>query len=410
MINVQEKLLLTKRGQSWLSRFDLEDRETASRLVRALTLVSHSAFRRDLSRRIVETAESIGFPVALFAAREMKPPQLADFLAKLSETRGPSTVDAVASGSDLGSEATVAATIRSLCKAHPGRLLNHPNVGQMKAAAPCKAVIVVDNLIGSGDRIKEYLGALWANRSIRSWWSRKHIHFVVVSFAVTVDGAKSVSKLKYGPELVYNRICPTLSSLPWSQERKTEISNICIKYGAGLVSKRFIFGYQGSAALLVFEHGCPNNAPAILWARPKKSRAWDPLFPEKTVMPLESSAFPPEIVRRDPMTLLVDIGQEELAARLQKAPPVSQETILILAYAEKGVRTTGALSFATGLDEKDCRRLIQLCVEWGFLTSRYRLTSAGAAELRAAQRGAHYKNIAPIGTDDYYPKMLRQAT
>jgi len=161
---------------------------------------------------------------------------------------------------------------------------------------------------------------------------------------------------------------------------------------------------------MVFEHGCPNNTPAVLWARGRKGQDWHPLFPEKAVLPLVDSAFPLEIVRRVPTTLLVDIGQEALAARLEKAPPLSQETILILAYAEKGVRTTAALSFATGLDEDDCRRRIQLCVEWGLLTSRFRLTSAGAAELRATQRGAHYKNVAGIGTDDYYPSTLRQAT
>jgi len=276
--------------------------------------------------------------------------------------------------------------------------------------ADCEAIIVVDDLVGSGERVREYLAALWASRSIRSWWSRKNIKFVLVSYAVADEGAKSVTKLKYAPRLVYNRICPTLRSLPWSHDRKAEVSDLCTKYGAKLAAKRFILGFQGSAALLVFEHGCPNNVPAILWAGPKKGRVWEPLFPEKTVLPLESSAFPPEIVRRDPISLLVDIGQEKLAARLQKAPPISHETILILAYAGKGVRTSGALSFATGLSEEDCKRLIQLCVEWGFLTSRFRLTSAGTAELKAAQRAARFKDVASIGTDDYYPTMLRRAT
>ncbi len=409
MIAVQEKLLLTQRGQSWLSLFRLEDREAASRLVRALTLVSHSAFQRDLSRRIVETAKSVGSPVALFAARELNPSRLADFLAKFNETGALSNVDAVPAGSDLGSEARVAATIRSLCKAHPHELLNHPNIRLMRETQ-CKAIIVVDDLIGSGQRVKKYLEALWTNRSVRSWWSRKDIQFFVVSYAVTEEGAKLVSKLKCGPSLVYNRICPTLRSLPWSRDRKFEVSDLCERYGDNTASRRFIFGYQGSAALLVFEHGCPNNVPAILWARSKEGRIWQPLFPEKTVLPLESSAFPPEIVRRDPISLLVDVGQPKLAEGLQHTRPMSHETLLILAYAEKGVRTTGALSFATGLDEENCRILIQLCVKWGFLSSRFRLTATGAAELKAAERMSSVKDVAPLGREDYYPKMLRKAT
>jgi hypothetical protein len=409
MIALQEKLLLTERGQRWLSGFDLEDREAASRLVWALTLVSYSAFQRDLSNRILNAAQLFNFPVALFAAREMKSKDLSEFLERLSSTGQSSTMNAVASGNDLGSEARVAATIRSLCKAHPGPLLNHPNIEQMRSAQ-CKAIIVVDDLIGSGNRVREFMGALWASRTIRSWWSREDIKFVLVSYAVTEEGAKSVTKLKYAPSLDYNRVCPTLSSLPWSRERKAELSDLCIKYGTKLAARRFILGFQGSAALLVFEHGCPNNVPAILWAGPKKGEVWESLFPEKTVLPAEGSAFPPEILRRDPISLLVDIGQKELAARIQKAPPVSPETLLILAYAGKRVRKSGALSFATGLSEEECKRLIQLCVEWGFLTTRFRLTSAGAAELEAAQRADRFKNVAPIGTDNYYPTMLRRAT
>lgn len=409
MIAIQEKLLLTERGQKWLSRFSLEDREAASRLVRSLTLVSHSAFHREMSRQIVDAVEAIDGPVALYAAREMKAAQFTEFTSQLGETGVVSNVNAVAPGSDLGSEAKIAAMIRSLCRSRGEAWLNHPNIGQMRAAHT-RAIIVVDDLIGSGNRIREYLGAFWANRSIRSWWSRKQIRFIVITFAATDDGAKSVTKLKVAPKLIYNRVCPTLRSLPWSQERKSEVSDLCIRYGTHLVSKRSIFGYQGSAALMVFEHGCPNNVPAILWARPRKQQDWEPLFPEKSVLPPEDSAFPPEIVNRTPTTLLVDIGQNKLAARLRKAPALSPETILILAYAEKGVRTTGALSFATGLDEKSCRRLIQLCVEWGFLTSRFRLTSAGASELKAAQRNPRFKNVAPIGTDNYYPNTLRQAT
>jgi hypothetical protein len=407
MITVQEKLLLTERGQAWLSNFDLVDRETASRLVRALTLVSHSAFLRELKRQIVKTGETIDAPVALFAARELKPADLTNFHAKLGDTGRSSTVDAVGGGSDLGSEAVVANAIRSLCDAYPNKFLNHPNVGQMRATR-CSGIFVVDDLVGSGGRIQNYSEALWGNRSIRSWRSRKNIQFYVISYAATEDGAKLVKNLKFAPSLTFARNCPTLKSLPWSAARISEVSSLCLKYGAQVAARSFTLGYRDSAALLVFEHACPNNVPAILWSDSKKNCKWDPLFPHKVV--LDGSVFPEEIVRRDPVSLLMDIGQAKLASQLKGSLPMNLATILILAYAEKGVRTTGALSFATGLDEANCRIWIQLCVTWGFLTSRFRLTATGAAELKAAQQAARVRDIAPIGNDDYYPMMLRKAT
>jgi len=409
MVSLQEKLLLTDRGQKWLRQFDPEDRETASRLVRSLTLVSHSNFRRSIGGLIDETAASVGHPVALFAVRELPGRVHSDFGRALAERSGRSSIDATPAGSDLGSEAIVAATIRSLSTARSD-LLNHPNVAMMRASH-CKAIVLVDDIVGSGRRVREFLGALWGNRSIRSWWSRKNIQFIVISFAVTEEGEKSIRKLKLSPTVLYNRVCPTLRSLPWSRQLKAEASDLCQIYGERTSRRGFLFGYQGSAATLVFEHGCPNNVPAIFWAPPTPRHPWEALFPGRTVLPLESSAFPPEIVRRDPVTLLVEAGQQRLAERIERPVSVSRDTLLVLAYAEKGIRSSGALSFATGMDEKSCRTLIQACITWGFLTIRNRLTSGGLAELEAARRNQTTSvKVASLGEDAYYPTMLRKAT
>ena len=409
MVSLQEKLLLTERGQEWLSQFAEHDQDTACRLVRSLTLVSHSKFARAIGQMVQETAASVGHPVALFAIRELRDKARADFGRALAERRERSSIDATPAGSDLGSEAIVAANIRSLSRAHRN-LLNHPNVAMMRASR-CKAIFLVDDIVGSGQRAREYLAVLWENRSIRSWWSRKNIEFVVISFAATEDGEKRLRKLKPSPAVVYNRACPTLRSLPWSQQLKSEASDLCQTYGKRTSKHYFLFGYQGSAATLVFEHGCPNNVPALFWAPSTDRYPWKALFPARTVLPAESSAFPLEIVRRDPLTLLVEAGQQRLAERIGLPVSISRDTLLVLAYAEKGIRSTGALCFATGMDENGCRTLILACIAWGFLTIRRRLTAAGLAELNAARRNqAISVKVASLGEDAYYPSMLRRAT
>ena len=406
MVSLQEKLLLTDRGQKWFSQFAERDRVPASRLVRGLTLVSHSKFARSVGRLIHETAASVGHPVALFAVRELRDTARSEFCRALAESCAHSSIDATPAGSDLGSEAIVAAIIRSLSNASE-QLLNHPNVAMMRASQ-CKAIVLVDDIIGSGQRAKGYLEVMWENRSIRSWWSRKDIRFFVISFAATENGEKLLRKLKSSPTVAYNRVCPTLRSLPWSQQLKSEASALCQTYGKRTSKRRFSFGYQGSAATLVFEHGCPNNVPSVLWAPSTPQYPWEALFPARTVLPLESSAFPPEIVRRDPLTLLVEAGQQRLAERIERPVSISRDTLLALAYAEKGIRSSGALSFATGMDEISSRALIQACIGWGFLTIRNRLTPAGLAELNAARRAQTTSiQVAPLGQDDYYPTMLR---
>jgi hypothetical protein len=211
--------------------------------------------------------------------------------------------------------------------------------------------------------------------------------------------------------LVYNRVCPTIRSLPWAQQLKSKVENLCESYGARTSEGWYPLGYKNSGATLVFEHGCPDNVSPILWASSTPECPWQALFPARSVLSPEDSAFPPEIIRRDPLTLLVEAGQKRLAEQIQRPVFISRDTLLVLAYAAKGIRRTSALSFATGMDKDSCEDLVQSCVSWGFLTTRLRLTRSGLAEIEAARRN-HPKlsQVASIGEDVYYPVMLRKAT
>ena len=61
----------TTAGNAWLGQFDATDQEIATRLLGALTLVSHWAFERSLQSLILAEAGQIDGPVALYAAREL---------------------------------------------------------------------------------------------------------------------------------------------------------------------------------------------------------------------------------------------------------------------------------------------------------------------------------------------------
>jgi hypothetical protein len=185
--SINRKLLLTERGQEWLAQFEAADEEVASRLVNSLTLISQSLFDRTLDRLIRQTKDGIKGYIALFAARELKKNNKTDFVNSLVSTDPKISMDAVARGSDLGSEARVAATIRSICKSSPDIFINHPTVEQMRKRQ-CDAIVVIDDILGSGNRAVEFIDALWESRSIRSWLSRDNFQFIVITGQCQVLG------------------------------------------------------------------------------------------------------------------------------------------------------------------------------------------------------------------------------
>lgn len=407
-------ILLTGRGRDWLAQFDYGDQENASRLIDSLTLVSHSEFERALSALILAHAATIEGPVALYATREMDPAR--SYFDQATSGAGPKTknsqqIDAVASGSDLGSEARVAAMIRNLAKTDPNKILNHPSVSEMRSAK-CRDIMVIDDFIGSGKRTSNFLNALWRDRSIQSWHSLGYIRFSAVAYSATQKGLARTRRLRFRPKVEIVRNCPTYSEMPWSKALRDALTKLCRKYAPRTSRPRMALGYGDTMAALVFEHGSPNNAPAILWAPFSDIKPWTPLFPDRTVLPAEASAFPPEIARRDPVSVLLDVGQKRLAlsGALSRRGEIGATVLVVLALVAKGVRKASALGYATGLSSQDCARILERCVKWGFLTRTHRVTASGLAELKYARQITPTTPIPPKGEDDYYPKKLRRAT
>ncbi len=414
MVPITTRLELTSRGSDWVRQFDVTDRELAQRLLSGLTLVSHSVFDRSIDRLIRLKASEIPGPIALYAAREIsnrrKGFSLRGDKAKRQTKTKRATIDAVGRGPDVGSEARVASTIRSIAKSEPTKFLNHPTIEVMREAR-CRAVFVVDDIVGSGKRTRDFIDALWVDRSLRSWWSLKRIRFVAIAYTGSNIGIRHVLRARCHPSYLVDRGCPTFHNLPWTPKLVGDIISLCDRYGRYTSKPNFALGYRHTMAALVFEHGAPNNVPAILWAPETRKAPWKPLFPSRTVLPEEKSAFPPEVIRRDPITVLIDVGQARLAqARISKPNEIDETTLTVLAFAQKGVRSTEALSFATGLSQEACADVLDKCVRWGLLTPTHRLTPTGVSELHGARRvGRLGPTVAEKGDEDYYPRSLRRS-
>ncbi|MBJ7437820.1 MAG: hypothetical protein JHD35_02180 [Sphingopyxis sp.] len=299
--------------------------------------------------------------------------------------------------------------IRNLAKAYPDKLLNHPSLETLRAKR-ARAIFVVDDFIGSGKRTKEFITSMWHSPSIMSWHSRRQIKFHAVTYSGTAFGLWAVRALKCAPDVMIARDCPTFDDMPWREETRNAVRLLCDRYGRRTSRPGMRFGFRETMAALVFEHGCPNNAPSILWAPWTEKSGWRPLFPDRAVLPAQASAFPPDILARDPVALLSDLADnpEHVTMAVSGAPPLGITTTTVLALVATGVRSRAALSYATGYSSRACTELLDRCIARGYLTATLRLTAAGRAELAAApDRGRRKLQVPPIGEDDYYPQQLR---
>jgi len=285
---IARALLYTELGKSWLVQFGSSDKDIAEKIDASLTLVSHSEFERAIQSSLEKTASENDLPIAFYAVREVDK-QNSYFEQYTNTTTG--NIDALVHGSDHGSEARIAAIIRNYSKTDSNKLLNHPSLQELRNKK-CRAIVFVDDFIGSGKRTYEFIESFWNDPTFVSWLSLKYLKIIVVSFSATERGMKHVSKHKAKPEVIVERSCPTFRNMPWGQALRNSVLNVCKRYGRRTSRSHFWDGYGHESVALVFEHGCPNNAPAILWAPIKGKKRWEPLFQNRAILAGEQSVFP----------------------------------------------------------------------------------------------------------------------
>lgn len=406
-----DNLQFTRRYIDWVSQFDQRDQPLAELLARKLTLISHTEFERNISNLIEDEAKRFDSPIALYAVRELDKEHPCSYF---DQVRGAAGLDAVGRGVDIGSEGRIAAIIRSLAKAQPEKYLNHPDVAELRQQR-ARRIFVVDDIIGSGTRTRNFLDAIWRDASIRSWWSRGLIRFSVISYSSTLQGTEEVAKsaclgsVNQRNSIRLTRACPTMLDVFLEEGEHTAIASLCRTYGKKTSKPGMSLGYKDTMAMLVFEHGCPNNTPSILWAPKTTKKRWEPLFPNRVVMTEQASSFSLKINENRPDIALRVAGEARLASSVaQSFGVVSSSVVVCLALAAKGIRSLAALSFATGLTHDQCIEMRTRCESDGLLTTSGRLTSRGFAELRYGRRiRAPHAPLDENGEEYYYPRSLR---
>lgn len=412
-----------EKTQLWLDQFDQpNDRQLAETLLDSINYCPLNEFKNSLTK-LIKTELPLKQPSALFIERELQktkaplpPPVYKQQLTLRSESKSKpkkrhlraygSAMQAVQSltytTQDVGSEGFVAFIGNTVCRSNPIRFLLQPTAENVRNSKVRNFVILTD-FIGSGKRAFDMLDAMWNVASIRSWHSFKFVKFWVLAYSGTQQGIAKVQKHRFAPKVRVVTECPTLFNS--FDEDLDEMVELCKTYGAHSSTP---LGWENTAALLTFEHGAPNNMPAIFVSEKNTgNKRWAPLFPKRVTDNLwrSTEVNMGSITKKALEALkLSDISRSR---RFQKASDETKSAMIVLLAYSQGKRRIAELRRVLPLSLDSLISAKYLAQKRGWLTDTGALTTAGQKTIRTLRREGRKLFIADNPFASYYPQQLR---
>lgn len=380
---------------AWLSQFKSEeDRLTAKHMLLRLRFISSDRFSVWLKHALAEF--SIEEKHAIFAVRKLAEPQSRKD-GKLTYFDEQGCAPKRPSGSQ-GSEDLVNSVIANHLKntALSQVFFDHPSI-EIIRSEKIRHLILVDDSIGSGSRIVEFINAMLANKTFRSWWSFGWIKITVISYARNSsaavyiynnvhEGSKPNRKFRNKDKIFFNSAYVYKSE--WMEqnwgEKYAETHRLCEKITA--VSKNYRLGYKNSFSNIIFFHSVPNNIPGILhFNRPPK---WHALMPNRSM----------------PNWLMQLLGTVVVTHKLPQKQSLNLELQKLLQLIKSGIRAESTLALRLNLDVLYARKLIEQAISLGLLTQQKRLTTYARETLH---RLNNQKPVEKFGYQLYIPSSWR---
>lgn len=352
--------------QVWLSQFNAGQRQVAKMLLSRVRFVSRDEFSSWLSRAVGRLpSEEVQ---ALYSVRK-----LAEDQSSFWDLSGDPVVRP---GASLGSEDLVYSLISNLVRSSNGVLLDHPSLSTLKNQR-VRSYVLIDDSIGSGDRVFGFINAMLEHPTFLSWWSFGWAKIHVISFARPREAeAKIITKVRgsdhgkhqfrksekidFASEIVYE--------VGWYEarwgEQYDQVIDLC-RHQTKIPKKRRL-GYGNVMANIAFHHSVPNNLPGVLWCNNKK---WQGLMPGRTI----------------PDWLLTLLGRQPAGMNGTNAS-ISDELLRLLALVKHGIRSSKSIALRLSVDHRYGKGLIRHATELGLLTPQVRLTSIGLDRLTQSNR------------------------
>lgn len=411
-----------EKSQLWLDQFNVpSDRVLAEKLLDSINYCPINEFNKSLTKLIKNRLPS-NVPSALFIERELQktkaklpPPiykskKIYNPRSKQKHMRADgAAIQAIKSlkykTQDIGSEALTTLIAKELCRSDSKRFLFQPAADNTRESQVRNFVILTD-FIGSGDRAFAMLDAMWNVPSVRSWYSGKFIKFWVMAYSGTGVGIRKVETHRFSPTVAVVTDCPTLNNSFDADLEDMKI--LCKKYGSHSDKP---LGWKNTAALLAFEHGAPNNMPAIFISEKNiGKRQWAPLFPKRVTDVLQQSA---QLIQSRMARLFrnalnsLQASEVEHSLRFKRSDDQSKSAVIVLLAHAEGKRRIAELRRILPLSLDTLIHAKELAVRRGWLTHSGALTLAGYKAIRLLRRQGRQFFVAPAPAAPYYPQGLR---
>ncbi len=343
--------------RQWLKQFPADREPSAIDFLLKLQFIRRDVYAEWLK---VQLSEIIGSPCALYAVRKFDEA----IESYWGDNGNPPTRPALSQGS----EELVQSVLANLQRTGGGRFLDHPSIDSLKQNR-ARNIVLIDDSIGSGQRVTDFIDLLMKSKTILSWWSYGLLQIHVVALIRTHKAEERIRKCLPGSDhhqrvhrksdklhfVGHHHFDDEEFDLRWGCN-STQILNLCDSIEA--IPRWAQRGYGSVMSNQVFYHSVPDNTPGILWSR---ENGWLPLMPNRS--------FPAWLA-----TLLTGRASVESVGGNS---PVNRSLLAVLIAAHKGIRSKRSISRAIGLDPKVTEGLVGKAQAAGFLTQSNRLTEAG---------------------------------
>jgi hypothetical protein len=349
-----------QQGIEWLRQFARKDVHAARFALDSLKLVSFSEFEASIIRSLRLVIERVEGKVAAF-------------------TLDKKIIDP---SSKPGSEDRLAHLLTGLTRVFGDQVLINPSDDSM-AEEKVSDVILVDDFVASGSRILDFWRA-WEPKRLKSWISLGYCKLWLVGHAIHRKGISAASGLKgLAPERM-------IFDVTLEGERDYWPASL-IKFFEKTVEltfhEPFSANFGGIQSPIVFQHGCPDNAPALFC---RNGLGFKALFPNRSI-PIELyPCFDRYTDSYRTPDLLWDAGQPTLA--LQALDAIADGTndfqsdiLEVLGILAKGLSPDKLSSVMTASSQAVSDR-IGRCMDLGLLDGESNITPFGLDLLARARR------------------------
>lgn len=409
----------------WLSQFSHspDDKIVAQTLLNACYSIGSKHFTDDLSFMINnifrmtdkvaffverELKKNKGTPQRMYKIRKIKVPGKRRYKRQSYGAALQAVYSKRLTSQGIGSEGVIAnfLTKKIQYNRYRNRFFLQPTIEEIRKQK-INNIVIVSDLIGTGQRIIDMIESLWKSETIKSWHSLKFVKISILCYACTEKAEIEIAKHNAGVKVFKIISCPTIDS-EFNSQTRDEIVELCQKYGS--YSDRPL-GYQDSGILMSFAHSIPNNCPAILGESFSNSqKTWNRLFR----VPYQFGG------QTKSKNQLYDDIEKNIYIRLdyEYMPNVLKEigyntslrkAIVMIFLLDKGVRNEMDLIAFTKAPLDMISSMIKNAKEYDFIKSKgFQLKSQGKKHVQALKKKEFsYKKMVESNQPFYYPQSLR---